>query len=1018
MGPDGFRVPTEPGGASTPGLDPPTPGSARTRIEQNFAALRVLADVESSGELATPDQLQALARWTSWGAVPQLFDPLRPEFADERDQLRETLTQAEYRAAERTTINAHYTHPAYAEAMWAFLERAGIGPGHTVLEPGVGAGVFAQTAPAGAQMVGVELDPTTARIAQARFPHMRVLAESFADTQITEASVDAVIGNVPFADVSLHDPRHNAGRHSIHNHFLIKSLALTRPGGYVVALTSRYTLDAVNPSARNEMFERADLVSAIRLPTGAHRAVAGTDAVTDLLVLRRRHEHETAGDTTWLETTTVQASEDHEATINAYLAENPQQILGRLEVGHGMYGRETLNVTGPTQSLGPNLASVLAQVPAQPVAPATTTPAEPPAAPGSPLTQAPTVEPQNTNVEGRISYDPSTGGFTTITAGRAEPLAVPKTQRAELRALLTLRDSMQQLTTAEATPDAADQHVESLRTALSTRYQRYLATYGPINRVKISTNAGTDKYGDPIIRRTHPGALRKFSQDPHAMHVRALENFDETSQTATPAAILSQRVITARQAPTSADTPEDALAISLNERGRIDVPFVAGLLRVTDDHARAQLRELTFTDPATDSLVTAEEYLSGNVRAKLAQAEQALDDDPSLQRNVEALREVIPTDLGPEEIDARLGAPWIPDSDVTAFLQTTLSDPSARAEHVGGSNWATTGNKHTSHATVRWGTERMDAITIVQNVLTQKQVLVHDTIRRPDGSESRVLNPEATAAALDKAGALGERFSEWVWEDPERAGRLTQTYNDTFNAIRLRDYSTSHLTLPGLSSHLDPMPHQYRAVARMVADPAVGLFHEVGAGKTASMVMGVMELRRLGMVQKPAIVVPNHMLEQFSREFLQLYPRANLLAASTGDLAGDARRLFVARVATGNWDAVILTRGAFQRMPVSEHAENNYRETRLEELRTQLERAREVGSRSLTFKGLQRAVQRGEQHLQQNLPAPATPPPPSNRPGSTTCASMSCTTTRTCPSPATFKGSPPQAPTCEPPTWT
>ena len=466
--------------------------------------------------------------------------------------------------------------------------------------------------------------------------------------------------------------------------------------------------------------------------------------------------------------------------------------------------------------------------------------------------------------------------------------------------------------------------------------------------------------------------MRLLRSDPFAALVGALENFDESTQTATPAGMLSERVVLPRAPRLGADTPEDALAICLDTHGRVELEEIARLLGAEPGEARERLAELVYEDPDEQRLVPAAEYLSGNVRAKLADARHAAAGRAELEVNVRALERVLPADLAAEEIEPRLGAVWIDTNTHRQFLSEILEDPDLQVEHPGGAVWAVKGRTWSVQATSAWGTERMPAPQLAKAVLEQRPIQVTDEI--DDGERTRrVVNPTETAAAQEKAQALQERFAEWCWEDPDRARRLAGEYNRRFNSIVLRDYSTEgeRLSLPGLARTFTPRPHQRAAVARMLAEPAVGLFHQVGAGKTAEMICGAAELRRLGLVSKPAVVVPNHMLEQFSREWLQLYPQARVLAASSEDLAGEKRRAFVARAAANDWDAVILTRSAFQRLPASHETQITYRHRELEQLRAMLERSK--GERGLTIKRLEKRLLAGEQRLEQQLDGPSDP---------------------------------------------
>ena len=940
-------------------------------MQANLEALRLLRVLEHEQRPATREEQEVLAAWSGWGAVPQLFDEQRDEWGQARAQLRELAGEHGYEAARRTTINAHYTDPRIAAAIWQAVTALGF-TGGRVLEPGCGAGIFLALAPGEAQLVGVELDPTTAAIARALHPDADIRAESFAHTRLPDAYFDLTVGNVPFADVRLHDPRHNPGAHSLHNHFIVKSLHLTRPGGLVAVLSSHYTLDAANPAARREMSTLADLVGAVRLPTGAHRRAAGTDALMDLLILRRRHPDEPARETSWENTRLVDV-DDRQVRINSYLAEHPQRVLGELAVGQGMYGADTLHVRprGNLEDTPAQLTEALGELVdtarEQGLAWGPRDASRSPAAAGDP-SQTAQLAPEGV-WDGHITALED-GTFTVTSDGLAEPLKVPASHRSELRALLALRDTARSLLAAEASTLEDTAEIAELRSQLGGRYRDYQRRYGPINRFTLRRTGRTDPAtGEERMARVTPTAVRLLRSDPFAALVQALENFDETTQTATPAGILTGRVVVPRAPRLGADTPQDALAICLDTRGRVDLGEIAHLLGTDPGEARVQLGELVYEDPAEQRLVPAAEYLSGNVRAKLEHARQAAIERPELEGNVRALERVLPADLTVEEIEPRLGAVWIDADTHRQFLAEILEDPDIQVEHPGGAMWAVKGRSWSVQATSVWGTERMPAPALAKAVLEQRPIQVTD--ETDDGR--RVVNPTETAAAQEKAQALQERFSEWCWEDPDRARRLAGEYNRRFNAIVLRDYSTEgeRLTLPGLARTFQPRAHQRAAVARMLAEPAVGLFHQVGAGKTAEMVIGAMELRRLGLVSKPAVVVPNHMLEQFSREWLQLYPQARVLAASSDDLAGERRRAFVARTAANDWDAVILTRSAFARLPVSAETKIAYTRRELAQLRAMLEHSKGAGG--LTVKRLEKQILREEERLQALLDSPRDP---------------------------------------------
>jgi N12 class adenine-specific DNA methylase len=924
-------------------------------------ALRTLRLVQADDRPATVGEQRYLARWAGWGALAAVFDtdPADPDrwaarYGHARAELDRLFTPAELTAAARTTINAHYTDVAYAAAIWEAVTGLGF-TGGRVLEPGCGAGVFLGLAPAGTDLVGIEWDPTTAAIARLLYPNATVLAESFADTRVAEGSFDVVVGNVPFGDVVLTDPRHNPSGLSIHNHFIVKGLHLTRPGGLVAVLTSRYTMDAVNPAARREMAALADLVGAVRLPAGAHRRAAGTDAVTDLLLLRRRDPDTRPAGADWERTRRIEV-DGVALAVNEYFHTNPQHVLGRFALG-GAYRGDELTVDGdPDAEAG--LRDVLATIVAQATVDGLGMTDRPAGFEPRPVAYAQ----RSRQPDGFLQAHPD-GAFTRV-SGRVEvPHTPPASQADELRLLLRLRDVEVALLEAEAASIDDTDQMDDLRERLNEVYDGYVAAFGPINRYGQRRTGRVDPdTGADILARVYP-SQGGFRDDPYCAAVKGLEDLDPVRGTTRKADIFRQRVVAPRSPRLGADTPADALAICLDTHGRADLAHIARLLGVDEPQARTQLGELVFDDPDTGDLVAAPAYLSGNVRAKLEAARTAAASDPRLAVNVTALERVLPPDLGPGDIAARLGASWIDATYVQQFLAEILDDPTIVVEHPYAAVWAVRSQRSdTVLATSRWGTEECSAPQIAQHLLEQRTIRLYDEV----GDGKRVFNPDATLAAQEKAQQVGEAFAEWVWRDPARAAQLVATYNAMFNSLALRSYDQVPLTLPGLAVSFTPRPHQLAAVARVIAEPSVGLWHEVGAGKTAEMAMAAMELRRLGLARKPAIVVPNHMLAQFSSEFHQLYPRARLLAASSDDLTAERRRLFVAKAATGDWDAIVITRGAFERIPMSREAQAGYLRGEVDALAEAIQRARTGGAR-LTVKRLETMKLRAEERLKSKL---------------------------------------------------
>jgi N12 class adenine-specific DNA methylase len=902
-----------------------------------------------------------MARWSGWGAVPEVFDTSKKEFGWARDQLATLLTGPELAAAARSTLNAHYTDAALVQAMWAAASQLGF-TGGQVLEPGSGSGNFIGFAPASALVTGVELEPVTAAIAAAVYPGATILPGSFADARLPEAAFDLVIGNVPFGSITLHDPRHNRSDTAIHNHFIIKSLHLTRPSGLALVLTSRYTMDAQNPAARREIAYLADLVGALRLPGGAHQRAAGTGVVTDLLILRRREPGRPPDPTAW-EKARLTNLNDTQLPVNEYFLDHPGAVLGTMTAAHGAYRAENLVVT-PTEDTIAAFTRGLDQITATARTRGLTwTP------PAESTASRPAPAPPSRHPDGYLEAA-AAGTFTEIADGAAIPFDVPRTQAAELRALLRLRDTALRLLDAEASTAEDTPHTDQLRAELGRHYDSYARTYGPLNRFSLRRTGRTDPAtGDPVMARVAP-PQGGFRGDPYAPLVHALELFDPAGQRAAKAAIFTRRVVAPRTPRLGADTAADALAICLDTHGQPRLDEIARLLGVTEDQARHELGTLVYDDPDTGNLVPAAEYLSGNVRAKLRTATQAATTDPRFEVNADALRTVIPVDLSPAEIDARLGAAWIDATYVEQFLRETLDDQALRVEHPGGQIWAIKGSTGTVLASSTWGTERYPAPQLAQAICEQRKIEVRDLIRTPDGDRS-VPNIDATLAAQEKAAELSEHFTTWAWQDPARAQDLAATYNERFNNLVLRSYDGTQLTLPGLSLAFKPRPHQVAAVARMIHEPAVLLAHEVGAGKTAEMIIGVTELRRLGLIRKPAIVVPNHMLQQFSCEWLQLYPQARVLVARRDQLRAGQRRIFVGRCATGDWDGIVMSRSAFERIPLSPAGQAAYLDRELSQLRDWLHHA-QAGT-GLTVKRLQAALLRAEERLKARLDSAKDP---------------------------------------------
>lgn len=683
--------------------------------------------------------------------------------------------------------------------------------------------------------------------------------------------------------------------------------------------------------------------------------VSRLPAVTDLLILRRREAGREPAPAGWLNVVQMEI-DGFQVGVNAHFAGDHAWCLGRLGAGNSMWRGGDLNVTADgnlTEQLPAALSKAIRAAGTQGLTwtPATDVDVEP--------------EPEIADSEMQDGHIVRRGGrFHRAETGVLVAHHVPRTQARELAALISLRDAALAVLNEETRTDDDTARLASLRARLRDFYGKYVRQFGYLNRVTQRRTGRNDPVtGEELLARIRP-PMGGFRVDPHSPLVFALEDYDPEAAVGAPAPILTQRVITRREPPSSADSPADALAICIDAHGHADLAEISRLLGASRRDARAQLGELAFDDPDTARLVPAAEYLSGDVRAKLAAAEAAVMDDARFEVNVAALRQVIPADLTPGEIDARLGAAWIDADVVEQFLRETLEDTWVKVEHPGGQIWSVTGKDWTVLATARWGTKRASAIEIAQRVLEQRRIEVRDRVYSRDG-DKYVLNVEETAAAAEKAVELQERFAEWVWQDPDRAKRLARIYNDLFNGIVLRSYDDVRLTLPGLSTVYTLRDHQVAAIARGISEPAVLLAHEVGAGKTLEMVCVAMELRRLGLARKPAVVVPGHMLDQFAGEWMRAYPLARILITRKEDLQGDRRRRLVARVATGDWDAVIMSSSTFERIALSPKAQAAYLQREVDQFEEWLKVAKKGDGR--TVKRIQLALRRAQERVKAKL---------------------------------------------------
>jgi N12 class adenine-specific DNA methylase len=949
------------------GISPHLPSSGeKAKALDILDAIRTLQRLERERRLPDQAERQALARFGGFGAVAlSLFpDPVAGTFKSPAwealgQDLESLITPEEYESAKRTTFNAFYTSPVVVRAMFEALSELGVSKGATVLEPGCGSGNFMAIAPQGMHFIGVELDRLSGRIARALYPSHDIRIENFRDTRLPEGRIDAVIGNPPFADLKLD---YAGMRLSLHDYFFAKSLDALKPGGVLALVTSHFTLDKRNGEVREQLAGKADFLGAVRLPSDAFRR-EGTSVVTDIVFLRKRPAGEPPrhSDSAWLEVGMF-VVEGSEVSVNRYFLAHPEMVLGQWSRKDRLYGgSEGYSVTS-TGDLANLLPVALKRLPR---------PERAVSAP-SPSTdeRVPTFIPPPTLdhiAEGSFFVGPGRAICQSLN-GEAVPVNYGGTNLRSngtlvgrrLAALIDLRDHARRVLRSQnegwPEPDRKD-----ARRALNRVYDRFTSAYGPINRTSVSETANGS-----VIRRM-PN-LVKFREDPDAMLVMSLENFDEVMGTATKAAIMTKDVVGRAPPITSVRTAEEGLLVSLDHRGAVDLPYIASLYGVLEERVVHELSDLIYRDPESHSWQTADAYLSGDVRAKLRAAEPA---GPEFARNAEALRAVQPEDVLPGDIDANLGAPWIPVCHVESFAAELfgVASSAVRIGHLKkDAVWSIDFDYQVERsvaATSDFGTARANGTWLFELALNLKTPVIYDTIQTGDG-ETRVVNQDETLAAREKQKLLKERFRSWVFTDPERTEQLVRIYNDTYNNLRPRLFDGSHLDFPGMNRTITLNPHQKDAVWRAMSSGNTLLAHAVGAGKTYTMATAGMKMRAAGLLKKPMYVVPNHMLEQFSREFMQLYPNARLLVATKEDLTRERRKVLTAKVASGEWDGIIVTHSSFERIGMS----RGYQERFLrEQIREYDELLRDVarGDASRGHRNLIKAIEKQKARREERL---------------------------------------------------
>ena len=854
---------------------------------------------------ASPDEKSLLVKYVGWGAMPQVFDVDSANWRKEQIQLSEILSDEEHRSARATTLNAHYTAPVVIQAMYQAAQRFGF-QGGDILEPACGIGHFIGLMPTEmlrrSSITGIEIDPLTARIARALYPGADIREQPFEKSKLTDESFDLAVSNVPFGDYTVHDPRWNEYKFPIHDYFFAATLDKVRPGGLLLFVTSRHTLDKLDSTLRGILSEKAEFLGAIRLPNTAFKKNAGTEVTTDIVMLRKLRPGESPRGPAWKATVDFTNDRQEKFSINEYFAVHPEMMLGQMRLARGMY-RDGEPVLAPDdRDLGEALAQAVARLPQNIYEVQTQSAGEKLFDPTIPAPDYIKPNAYCIHEDGRLCLNED---------GVLHPLDdMPVETRSRIRRLIEVRDAVRDCMRSQL-DGSGEQPVVEAREQLNFAYDRFVSRFGPIN---ASVNQ------------------RAFHGDPDLPLLLSLEQYDEETRMAVKAAIFRERTIHHKQPVQSVESPKEALLVSLNEKGRVDLEHMAGLLGKPVEEYLPDLRGMIFLNPQTKQWETEDQYLSGNVREKLVAADAASVSDVRFRENVEALKSVQPQDLPATEIDVRLGASWLPPSDLQDFVHGLLGVPSGvEVGHIHAlGSWQVTANWEAKGATANttdWGTNRYTALELIEETLNLKTPTVYDYV-----DKKPVVNAQATEAAREKQERIKERFKEWIWSDDERRERLCRLYNDSFNHSRVRTFNGEHLTLPGASAAVQLHSHQKAGVWRTLQTPNTLLGHVVGAGKTYTMVASAMELKRLRLARKPMFTVPNHMLGQFSTELLMLYPGANILVAGKEDFEAQNRKKLFSRIATGNWDAVIVTHSGFERIPLSQETQKRFFEEQLEEL--------------------------------------------------------------------------------------
>lgn len=917
-------------------------GGQKTKYQNNVAAIRLLKDLEAQGRSATPEEQEVLSRYVGWGGIPQAFDEANEKWASEYAELKTLLTPEEYASARGSTLNAHFTSPTVIEGMYQALEQMGVHP-DTVLEPAMGVGNFFGLMPESMQnatLMGVELDSITGRLAKQLYPQANITVDGFERVNLPDNSIDLAVGNVPFGSYKLADPRYDKQNLLIHDYFFVKTLDKVRPGGIVAFITSKGTLDKQDSTVREYLAQRADLLGAVRLPNNAFSRNAGTDVTTDMLFLQKRAQpREQVPDWVHLGQTA------DGIPINRYFETHPDMVLGTMAWDKSMYGneRETTCAPLPGAVLSDQLGEALLKLsPPDQQLLSQKGAVEVPEL----LERMETADPEVRN----FSYTEVSGKLYFVEDGERIPVEVPATTEKRIRGMIGLRDVTRNLIELQLY-GGTDEEIRTAQEKLGKAYDAYTAEYGLLNST---------------------GNKRAFEQDSSYCLLCSLEILDEDGNLERKADMFTKRTINQQVTIDHVDTASEALAVSIGERARVDLDYMASLLGTpgeTDSIIR-DLKGVIYKNPEAgggplNGWETADEYLSGNVRKKLAAARAAAENNPVFAENVAALEQAQPKDLSAAEIDVRIGVTWIDPQYYTQFVHELLKPPfylkrdiQVRYSPATG-EWNVSGKSrdslNNSLAYVTYGTKRRNAYAIIEDSLNLRDTRIYDTIHEPDGSTTRVFNAKETMLAQQKQEQIREAFKDWIWKDPTRRADLCQKYNELYNAIRPRSYNGEHIRFSGMNPEISLRPHQRNAVARMLYGGNSLLAHCVGAGKTFEIVAAAMESKRLGLAKKSLVVVPNHLTEQWGADFLRLYPGANVLVATKKDFEPANRKKFCSRIATGDYDAVVIGHSQFEKIPLSPERQKAILQEQIDQVIDGIQEAKEQNGERYTIKQLEKS---------------------------------------------------------------